>query len=192
MKKNLAMRVASLVVVCTLITSCLVSSTFAKYTSSASATGTVTVAKWAFKVNNQNITETKDLTFDLFTTINDTNGGADEKDVVEKKIAPGTKGSFEIALENASEVTANYTVTLGEDESSTADIPIVFKVANEDKGTNTTTAQLAAGAKETVTVTWEWPFETEPTDTGDTTDTSLGMAHGTYTAKVTITATQVD
>ena len=111
MKKSKTMRAASFLLVLTLMTSCFVGSTFAKYTSTASGTATATVAKWSIKVGDTDIVATDTVTFDLFATVNDTDG-SDEGDVLDGKVAPGTQGSFTIELKNESEVTANYVIAL--------------------------------------------------------------------------------
>ena len=58
-----------------------------------------------------------EFSFNLFDTINDTSDGNNETDVKSTKIAPGTKGKFEIKVENLSEVNANYNLTLKENKN---------------------------------------------------------------------------
>ena len=199
MKKNLAMRVASLVVVCTLITSCLVSSTFAKYTSSASATAsTATVAKWKVNVAGTDITTgNPTVTFNLFDTTNrkDTGGINTEDDVAAGKIAPGTEGSFALKVENASEVTANISIdfTVTNDSS----VPIKYAIDSEnyvDSLADIQPTKVGVGETKTINVKWKWDFDPAPTNGRDTADTALGTAGTAPTVKVdaTITATQVD
>jgi len=114
MKKNIMMRIASILFVAVLMTTSAVSGTFAKYTSQATGTATVTIAKWSFKVGGADIAKTNTITFNLFNT-NHTN-------VTNGKIAPGTSGSFQFALVNASEVTAKYTIKLSQSKS----VPLKF------------------------------------------------------------------
>lgn len=188
MKKNIAMRVASLILMCTIVTSCFVSSTFAKYTSSASGSDTVTVAKWQIKVGGTDITQTDTVTFNLFDTIKDNDGTSAETDVVTGKIAPGTSGSFNLAIENTSEVTASYNVAFTIPSTS---IPFEFSTdgttwkSTLDASTNT----IASGASTNVKVYWRWPFTST---SGDANDTTIGIAAGTVTVTATIIATQVD
>ena len=76
--------------------------TYAKYTSTATQSGTATVAKWAFSTDNAN----DSLTISLAENYNATT-------LVNGKIAPGTEGSFNIALVNTnSEVGVDWTLTL--------------------------------------------------------------------------------
>lgn len=191
MKKNIAMRVASLILMCTIVTSCFVSSTFAKYTSSVSGSDSVTVAKWAIKVNGTDATQTQTATFDLFSTIKDNDGTSEETDVASGKIAPGTSGSFNLAIKNESEVTAKYNVGF---EVEGATIPIEYSI---DGGTtwkasldDLAETQIAQGATANVTVKWRWAFYVDSAH--DTTDTAAGVAASTITVTATITATQVD
>ena len=108
------MRLASGLLVAVLLTTCVISGTFAKYISEKSAEDSARVAKWAFEVNGADIAKT-DMVFNLFDTIVDTKTDAPETDVKdggvsEEIIAPGTKGSFVINLENKSEVNATYAI----------------------------------------------------------------------------------
>ena len=67
MKKNIVMRIAAVVLMCTLVTACFASSTFAKYTSEATNTDAATVALWKVSVNDDDISAAaQDIEFDLF------------------------------------------------------------------------------------------------------------------------------
>ena len=86
MRKNRTMRLAALLLVLTLITSCFVGGTFAKYTSSASATSSARVAYWGF-----NSTETVELGLFDFTDSGILNSE-------ENLIAPGSSHEIELKL----------------------------------------------------------------------------------------------
>lgn len=95
MKKNKMMRLASALLVLTLLTTCVISGTFAKYVTEKTATDTVRVAKWGVDIT---LTTSMDD-----SQILDTSTGADETDVMqvtgtgsesEALIAPGTKGQL--------------------------------------------------------------------------------------------------
>ncbi len=96
MKKNRMMRLASVLLVCVLLTTSVISGTFAKYTTTASSSDNARVAYWGFQSTNS-----MDLT-NLFSTQYikekvDSNGtvkSADGDDV----IAPGTAGSASFAF----------------------------------------------------------------------------------------------
>ena len=136
--------------------------------------------------------------------VKDTDGN-DETDVSANRIAPGTQGSFDVELENASEVTAKYTVTF--ESQNASNIPVEFSV---DGGTTwktdieelTLTDVLEAGAKTSTTespkISWRWIFERGTEDSEKTinneNDTALGTAKTAPTVTVTahLVAEQVD
>ncbi len=214
MKKNRTTRLAILLLALTMVVLILVSGTYAKYTSSATGTDTIAVAKWDIKLNNTQIATGSPVTatINLFDTILDTKDGAEETDVDEtqtnKLIAPGTTGSFALALVNDSEVNATYDVNLS--ISNTSNIPLEFST---DGGTtweptisdaNVTGKAIAMnGGTSTTTVQWRWAYQVQDTGsnpatyaTRDGVDTALGIAARTTRPEVTVTvevvATQVD
>lgn len=91
MKKNYALRVGSLLLALTLITSCFVGGTFAKYTTAGEGTDSARVAKWGVEAS---------VTGDTFRTQYDRDDVASGIDITvkssnaDKVIAPGTKGDF--------------------------------------------------------------------------------------------------
>ena len=52
MKKNHAARLGALALALTLVSTCLMGGTLAKYTTTVTGTATATVAKWVFNANN--------------------------------------------------------------------------------------------------------------------------------------------
>ncbi len=196
MKKNIAMRVASLVLMCTIVTSCFVSSTFAKYTSSATGSDTVTVAKWDININGADIEGmTANEEFAIFDTINNTNANGDS--VAENMIAPGTEGSFTFAIQNSSDVKAKYSVSFTVDQSALGGKTIPFEYSIDggdswdDSLANVADTIMEIGATSNVTVKWRWAFESN----ADANDTAIGILAQNakkITVNATITATQVD
>lgn len=159
MKKNKTMSLIAIALLIAMIALILVSGTYAKYTSSTTGTATARVAKWSITFGGNDITASNTFTFNLFDTINDTKDGSTETDVTsagsDKVIAPGTTGSFEVQLTNASEVSAecsvDYTVV------NNNNIPIEFST----DGTNWSTTladvaatNIAAGTPTTVKIQW--------------------------------------
>ncbi len=65
MKKNTMMRIASVLLVAVVLTTCAISGTFAKYTSEKEVSDSATVAKWSFEVNDADIASNA-FTFNLF------------------------------------------------------------------------------------------------------------------------------
>lgn len=113
MKKNRAMRIAALLLVLTMMTSCFVGGTFAKYTSGDNGSDMARVAKWGVEVEVKN--------FDMFTTDYKTDDATatftgdysvssatgDRDDVM----APGTSGTFtNIAIKGTPEVAVDVIV----------------------------------------------------------------------------------
>lgn len=217
MKKNRAMRLAVLMLVLVMMTSCFVGGTFAKYTSSSTGTATARVAYWGF-------TAPAKMEIDMFdgeytNTADVTTVDAKNTDNV---IAPGTSKEvtfgFAYTANTAKSITApevDYSFTVDATGTASDDIKnntnIVWyldgtKVANFD-------ALLTAieGLSEDVeagnlpanngshTVKWEWAFETKGTDgkadaTQDAFDTVMGNKNtlDEVSIEITITATQVD
>ena len=209
MKKNRTMRVAVLMLALTLLTCCFVGSTFAKYTSTASGTASVTVANWEINVgpdgDTVDITGADSITFALFNTINDTKDHNDEADVKDNMIAPGTEGSFTFKIENASDVNAQYKVdffvyTMDGGNKVAATFPTNFVFTTKNGGATVTNdpvnsltdiefTAINMGGTASVQIDWAWAFET--TD-GDADDTADGIANKTIYVDATIVVEQVD
>lgn len=148
MRKNRMMRTASVLCACALITSCFVGGTMAKYTSTASGSDTARAAKWSILVNGKDIAtaENQQMDFDLFGTVAGDTGvhnnyidgeldnDADVMDIDattgDTIIAPGTAGQFNLEITNMSEVTADITIKLAEQD--TGDIPILYSFGDAD------------------------------------------------------------
>lgn len=111
MKKNKMMRTASGLLVATLLTTSIISGTFAKYVTTASGEDSARVAKWGF--NDDASIELTDLFKDVYTNDNNNETVKSTTDV----IAPGTKGE------------ANFKFTYGGDGKATApEVAYTFKV----------------------------------------------------------------
>ena len=93
MKKNRLMRASVLLLVLTLVTSCFVGGTFAKYVSEGEGKDSARVAKWGVKVEvtGDGFHETYGKN-DPYTTIPGDNSIS--VSATEKVVAPGTKGTF--------------------------------------------------------------------------------------------------
>jgi hypothetical protein len=192
MKTNKIMRIASVLLVAVLLSTCVISGTFAKYVASANVTDTVSVAKWDIDFDGDN-DESKAFEFDLFNTIKDSDGG-DEDHVVAGKIAPGTSGDFTIKLANLSDVDALADVTF--ELTNTAGIPLEFKVgdgawkATLDAKNDIELAKTTGSAD--IKVEWRWAFETLDAESdataGDAADTIDGEAAAAGTVEVSVKA----
>ena len=191
MKKNTMMRLAAVLLVVTLLTTCAISGTFAKYVSEATGTQTARVAEWDIQLDGAQMQYTNTLTVDLFETTYQNVASADE----DKVIAPGTEGGFDFTFKNDSEVNAEYTLTA--EVEMTADIPVLFNIGGEEWLTaeefedaiEAKKVALDMGAKVEVAVQWKWIFE----DNRDQADTALGLkGDDTITVNFALLVEQVD
>jgi len=209
-KKGFTGRLAAVAAVLCLVTMSLTSGTLARYASEASGDAVATVAKW-------NITFGADGTYDgseaikLSDTINST-----ANLVAADRIAPGTSGSFALALKgNDTEVAYKYTIELDLSATGAAGVPLAFYKDNGsgakgdpiDKSSGKVTLEgevkTNAGSKDvTETIHWEWDTtgitKEGITVDGTTTeedknkvDTALGKEFKDFTIPVTIKAEQM-
>lgn len=108
MKKNTMMRVASVLLVAVLLSTCAISGTFAKYVTSDSGSDTARVAKWGVTVT---IAEDLNLFKDEYakTDANISDDAIVNTVVVNSQesanlVAPGTEGSIEFSIAGTPEV----------------------------------------------------------------------------------------
>ena len=199
MKKNRTTRLIVLVLFLAIVTAVIISGTFAKYTTSVNGTGSATVAKWsvALKADGADFTEGKTFTL-ADTTLHDK--------VVDGKIAPGTDGSFSLAIDaTGSEVAIHYVLEI----SSLSNVPTNLKFYKDSIATEneisvadskfTIEGDIAladVGTEVTLPIFWAWPYETgavtDGVAAGDTADTTDGIAAKDMTFNVKLTATQVN
>ena len=116
MMKNKMMRLASVLLVAVLLSTCAISGTFAKYVNTSSGNDTARVAKWGFK--NEATISFENLFASSYQNVK---SGNDEMAI----IAPGTSGftSFAFKLEtgiSAPEVAYSFTVGTGNSTNATA------------------------------------------------------------------------
>ena len=215
MKKNNTMRVAAGLAVAALLSTCLVSGTFAKYVVSDNSHDAARVAKFGVTVESDAY---EDIFSDQYgATVKSTTTGDDV-------VAPGTSGTAaqavtisgtpEVSVEvtNTAEVTlTNWTVNT--DGTDTYYCPIVVKVGNDEiKGLDYDSMDAFKSAIESKInaikhtynagstidtaacpeITWSWEFSNS--DANDVKDTALGDApqKATIDIKVTTTVTQID
>ena len=179
MKKNKMMRIASVLLVAVLLSTCAISGTFAKYTTTFTSSDTAKIATWDITVEDGDET-TKTFTFDILETIFDADtgddAGATDNDVFAKRLAPGTKGSFTITVTNNSEVNATYAASL----SYADNLPITFTVTNPNGNLAMTNGTVD------IVVNWVWPY-----DSGND-EADMNLAGTDLTVTATVVVTQVD
>lgn len=197
---NAIVKFALFVALVTILTSCLVSNTYAKYTTTVDASDTAIVAKW--NVSAEEISQNFSI-FDV-SSIYDTKdadytNGVDDTDVkngtTDGIIAPGTWGKFAFTLENTSEVNATYTIDYTVDE---AGVYLLWSVDGGNTWTDdledVTDGTLDVNSDESITVHWKWAFESGADGQTDEADTALGNSTTDIKPSITINATftQVD
>lgn len=212
--KNKFMRIAAVMLMLCLVTTCAISGTFAKYTTSDSAGDIARVAQWGVEI----ATET-DLFAEEYATTDTATAGASITNSVAvnttggKLVAPGTEGSFDFSIKGTPEVAVKVTfaMTVTSDvvipkDTEVADgntlsadyTPVVFTLTKDGteiaKGTlatiqtklNAETLVYAPNAEldAEYTLSWAWAFE----GVNDAADTYLGnVAAGTVTDADTCT-----
>lgn len=221
MKKNKMMRLAAILLVCVLMTTSVISGTFAKYTTSVSSQDSARVANWGFERSNS-----MDLT-DLFVSSYQNVHAKDNGDgTYDDVIAPGTEGEtsfqFKYDGENGTkgpEVAYTFTVKVEAscDDAILNNANIQWKLDDNAWGTwadmiddITALSGSASGtqqyapntlpaaftdADETHTIYWQWIFDEEAGGEAlDVMDTDMGNDSdlADCSIKITITATQVD
>lgn len=214
MKKNRMMRLAAFLLVCVLLTTSVISGTYAKYVSTTTDSDSARVAKWGFG--------TASIAFENLFAASYENVAAGSDDMA--IIAPGTAGSVSFAFEatgSAPEVAYEITVdTEGSGiHSNIENNPnIVWQLDENGYGTwYEMLADIAAlsqekvaanalpenfGDGETHTVSWKWIFDENATNkeantaNNDTMDTNMGNGAVTTEQSVTlvvnIKAEQID
>ena len=83
----------------------MIQDSYAKYVSSASAGSTMTIAKWAFKVNDQDVLDNRDFSDTIVPVFEGSSY------IAPGVIAPGSEGYFDIEID-ASDTDVNFTETI--------------------------------------------------------------------------------
>ena len=217
MKKTKLMRAALLLLVLTLITSCFVGGTFAKYTTRAEGSDTARVAKWGVEITangatfaNKYATDTGNVVGTIANSVVSANA--------DKVIAPGTKGNMVgMTITGTPEVavSVNYAANFKVEGWTVDDkfyCPLQIKVGSTmidgvkfnnavafENAVNTEIStynknyaagtDLSTASVTTPSVSWEWPFSED-----DIKDTALGNLPiaPTVSLEVTTTVTQID
>ena len=194
MKKNKMMRIASVLLVAVLLSTCAISGTFAKYVTEVSADDTARVAAWGFG-------NTTSIDFELFST--SYNSGKINSSNTDKVIAPGASQTEVVKLnyanttgKNAPEVAYTIdlnivTATIGENIENNVNIVWSFngttfdhtggtsswdkmieaiEAYHEDVAANNLPALTTAN----IEIGWAWKLEVD--DAGNAADTALGDA----------------
>ncbi len=132
-KTKKTFRLGALLLIVCLISTVMLSGTFAKYTSEYAGLDTALVARWQFEATdgttdlNPGSTPTQEL--DLFSHAYDTN--INQKDGADYIIAPGVEDEFTISMTFLSDVNATVTVGFSAAGTVAAGLPIEYLVVND-------------------------------------------------------------
>lgn len=164
-KRSRIVSLGVLALTLTMMSTCLMGSTMARYVTEVTGSATAAVAAWSFKANEGTSTFTA---IDLGDKSNRT--AYKDGDIKEGVIAPGTSGKFDIVIDGSgSEVGIDYVVTIASADGTTLPDDLKFKIDNTDytlASEKTGTIDYATGAdsmKKTITVNWEWAFGEDDT-----------------------------
>lgn len=167
MKTNHAARLGALALALTLVSTCLMGGTLAKYVTEVTGTATATVAKWSFTANEQTSSFTG---IDLGDTTH--RKAYNGTDINEGVIAPGTEGSFDIVVDaTGSEVGVAYQIKFSNLVNKPANLKFYegYEDGNFTKEISelvdfegfTGTIEANAETRTVIkTVYWQWPYET--------------------------------
>lgn len=204
-KKSYVGRLGALALMLTVITTCLLGGTMARYVTEVTGSATATVAAWSFKANHDGAELTTTTPIDLGDTANRTS--YDETTLKEGVIAPGASGKFTIEIDGSgSEVGIDYDVAIKasttKPDSSGTNLPddLLFSteeitaskpgVALDNLTIPTGNIDYSATAndmKKDITIYWAWGFGENDTKTGNDND----YAGKTWALDITVTGKQI-
>ena len=195
----------------TVVSSCIVGGTLAKYTTTVTGQGSAIVAKWAPKFTKDG----GDFTGSTVVKLSDTTATGQNK-VIADRIAPGTQGSFAFEIAKGdTEVAFEYSVEISDlsdnwpeqlkfytDAECKTEAELVQNAAGKNvyqviKPTQILTNSSSTG--DSGTIYWKWAFEEtgapESIAARDALDSSLGAKENendrTMTFKISCIATQI-
>ena len=185
----------AIIVIAIMLLIAVIGGTYSKYTSTANGSGTVSIAKWAVKVNNQNMgTEAAEFTLNFTYDAN--------TEVVANKIAPGRTArayvdvdltgtevsvDFACALTEAATTNLNSTFGTGVVTATTGTPELQTGAANMTLNGTTVkvgTAAMSGVVRVPIIVTWN------DVAANNVADTTAGMGQTSVTLPVTLTVSQ--
>jgi cell division protein FtsL len=213
MKKNAMLKIAAILMVAVLLTTCAISSTFAKYTTRATSSTNARVAKWGVTVDADVFSETA-----LFKNAYSSENGSVDLATDELGMAPGTKGSIDLDAniegqpEVSGEVIVKVTFTIDDSwklkDGSTFHCPLKVSAGTKTNQTFSASTKVITveetfkfapddklDDKVTFPIAWEWAFandgELTETETGDSYDAQVASGSAMPTLKVDLSITVV-
>lgn len=168
---------------------------YAKYFTKVKGQGLAEIATWSFKVNGE---KEQVETINLASTVND-------ETLVNNKIAPGTKGNFNIVIDTTdSDVGINYDISFSDEVNKPTNLKFIYEGEEyqsvEELG-DILSGTISANANpvdktKTFNIGWEWKYETgldqNSISQNDIIDTQNGTTLNNYTFNVIVSGTQVE
>ena len=143
MKKNKMMRLASAMMVLTLMSTSVISGTFAKYVTTASSTDTARVAKWGVEVTSTSDMFNKTYETDD-TTVKSSIANSVDSSNEDKLVAPGTtKSDVAFTIKGTPEVAVNVSVKIDEKDTGKGVKDVVLKAGTYTDYTKVTGADAS-------------------------------------------------
>lgn len=179
-KKNITMYLSIVLLLLVGVSVRYVAGTYAKYTSQVSGSGTISVAKWAFPTDNASSSITLSLS-----------PNPDVTSLVNDKIAPGTSGTFDLVLSNAtSDVGVAFTVSFAGSTNLPQNLVLTYGGNSFNPSSGTITGTIAQGDSITLQIGFSWPYYTDATEDGE--DTTDGIAATDLTLSAAIVGSQTN
>lgn len=193
MKKHKKIVLIAIIAIAVAIISFVGGRAYAKYMSKVTGNGTAEVASWSFKVNNSS---EKMQNISLNSTLNN------EK-IINKKIAPGTSGNFQIKLDGAgSDVGINYSVRFENATTKPTNLKFIYNgktydsLATLQEQLNGSFNANSENKTQTFNIGWEWKYETGKTvqeiATNDKIDTNEAKQIKNYSFDIVVSGTQIN
>lgn len=165
--------------------------TYSKYSALEVINAQANIASWKFDISVNGITNSK---IDLASTY-------DKNTLVNGKIAPGTKGSFNFCLDaTGSEVGIDYQIEFINVENHPNNLIykyddlITNDITELESKLNGEISAVDSNKVRNITIEWEWPYETSNENSiiaNDKLDTQIGLNANDYILNVCVTARQV-
>lgn len=171
----------------------LAGGSYSKYLTQVEGKGVLQVAKWAFLVNGQTANITN---LNLAKTYH-------ANTLLENRIAPGTRGSFNIEIDaSGSEVGIDYEVVFANEQNKPQNLNFTYAgntVSSIKALEEFLKGRIDANSEQkvkTMTIEWNWPYETGTLEnekaSTDAKDTEDGKNLSKYQFDIVITGKQVE
>lgn len=191
-KKSYVGRLGALALMLTVISTCLLGGTMARYVTEVTGSATATVAAWSFKANDSDST---------FTSIDLASTSYTEATLNDGVIAPGTSGSFNIKIDGTgSDVGIEYDVAVKAASGTTLPDDLLFsteEITGSNSGSTLDNLNIPTGTidysgtsgamEKNVEIFWAWDFGLDDT----TTDNDNEYAGDVWTLDITVNGKQI-